>query len=48
MLFDLLDTVKRRQLGLTLTSNLPLADLTGVLGDAAVARIDRICKRIEL
>jgi DNA replication protein DnaC len=46
--FDLLDTLKRRQLGITVTSNLSLAELTGVLGDAAVARIDRMCTQIQL
>lgn len=48
MIFDLLDTIKRRQLGLTVTSNLPLKDLVGKLGDAATARLYRLCKEIVL
>lgn len=47
-IFDLMDTIKRRQLGITVTSNLPLADLTRILGDAAVARLDRMCTAITL
>jgi DNA replication protein DnaC len=47
-IFDLLDTIKRRQLGVTVTSNLQLSDLTRILGDAAVARLDRMCTKITL
>lgn len=47
-LFDLLDTIKRRQLAITVTSNLDLPALTKLMGDAAVARLDRICTRIAL
>jgi DNA replication protein DnaC len=47
-LFDLLDTIKRRQLAITVTSNLDLPALTKLMGDAAVARLDRICTRIVL
>ena len=46
--FDLVDTIKRRQVGLTITSNLPLEELIASLGDAAVSRLDRMCRRIEL
>ena len=46
--FHWLDTLKRRQHGLTITSNLPLEKLTDYLGDAAVARIMRLCERVEL
>jgi DNA replication protein DnaC len=46
--FHWLDTLKRRQHGLTVTSNLPLEALTGYLGDAAVARIMRVCERVQL
>lgn len=53
-LLDVVDKIKRRQLGITITSNLPLIgpdrskDLRSVLGDAVVARLDKICTRIEL
>jgi DNA replication protein DnaC len=45
--FYWLDTLKRHRHGLTVTSNRPLQELTGVLGDAAVARIDRICTQVR-
>ena len=48
MVFDLLDTIKRRQLSITVTSNVALCDLTRTLGDAAVARLDRRCTKIQL
>lgn len=53
MLFDLFDTIKRRQLGVTVTSNLPLVgdkgkDLRSVLSDQVVARIHQVCRVIEL
>jgi DNA replication protein DnaC len=48
MIFDLLDTIKRRQLGITVTSNLPLQDLAPKIGDAATARLHRLCREIEL
>lgn len=48
MIFDLIDTIKRRQLGLTVTSNQPLRGLAQKLGDAATARLYRICREIEL
>jgi DNA replication protein DnaC len=54
-LFALLDTLKRRQIGLTLTSNLPLIsrdpsreDLRVKITDQAVSRIAQICKLIDL
>jgi DNA replication protein DnaC len=46
--FYWLDTLKRHCHGLTVTSNRPLQDLTGILGDAAVARIYRIWSVISL
>jgi len=46
--FDLLDTIKRRQLGLTVTSNLSLADMSGKIGEAAAARLFAICREIQL
>jgi DNA replication protein DnaC len=46
--FYWLDTLKRHCHGLTVTSNRPLQELTGILGDAAVARIDRICTQIRM
>jgi hypothetical protein len=46
--FHWLDTLKRHQHSLTVTSNLPLSELTKYLGDAATARIDRLCTQIEL
>ena len=55
MLFDLFDTIKRRQIGLTVTSNLPLIskdpgkqDLRKVLGEPVVSRLYRICTEIQL
>jgi DNA replication protein DnaC len=55
MLFDIFDTIKRRQLGLTITTNLPLKkrekdkkDLRDVLGDEVVSRLYRLCREIEL
>lgn len=54
MLFDLFDTIKRRQLGLTVTSNLPLIskdgkpDLLGVMGESVVSRLYRICTEIQI
>lgn len=55
MLFDLFDTIKRRQLGLTVTSNLPLVskqpgkpDLRAVLGEPVASRLYRICEEIQL
>jgi hypothetical protein len=48
MIFDLLDTIKRRQLGITVTSNLPLRNLASKLGEAATARLYRLCHEIEI
>ena len=46
MLFDLFDTIKRRQLGLSLTSNLTLAETAALLGEAAHARLYALCEEI--
>jgi DNA replication protein DnaC len=46
--FDLLDTLKRRQLGITITSNLRLDELSASLGTAAATRIERLCRQVEL
>jgi DNA replication protein DnaC len=54
MLWNLLDTITRRQLRLTVTSNLPMIsqdgkpDLKGKLGSAIISRLDQICRRVEL
>jgi hypothetical protein len=50
MLFDLFDTIKRRQLELTIMTNLPLKkkDLRDVLGGEVVSRLYRLCREIEL
>ncbi len=55
MIFDLLDTIKRRQLAITVTSNLPIftedkekKDIRAALGEAAAARLYKLCKEIEL
>jgi DNA replication protein DnaC len=55
MLFDIFDTIKRRQQGLTITTNLPMMkkekdkkDLRDVLGDEVVSRLYRLCREIEL
>lgn len=46
--FDLLDTICRRQLGLTVTSNVGLAQLAQTMGSPVISRLDRICKVIQL
>lgn len=54
MLFDLFDSIDRRMLALSVTSNLPIKsqtgkpDLRGALSDQVVSRLYRICKVIEL
>jgi DNA replication protein DnaC len=53
MLFSVLDRIKRRQLGLSVTSNLPLIsedekDLRQKLTDEVAARIDQICSQIDM
>lgn len=49
-LFDVVDTIYKRQLGLTITSNLSLSELARdeILHPAIVARIDAICTAIEV
>ena len=54
-LFNLLDVIKRRMLGLSVTSNLPMIskdpgkpDLRKYLGEEVVSRLYRICRAIEL
>jgi DNA replication protein DnaC len=48
--FELLDRIWRKQLGLTVTSNVPLRDLeaSGKLSSKAASRIFRLCSQIEL
>jgi hypothetical protein len=41
-IFDALDTIKRRRLGLSATTNLAMRDLAAAIGDAALARIDAV------
>ena len=48
MLFDLLDTIKRRQLGITVTSNLRLEEFARKLPRGADVRVYRLCREIEL
>jgi DNA replication protein DnaC len=56
IVFDLFDTIARRQQSITMTSNLPLIatdpdkpeDLRGSLGEAVVARIDNLCTEVVL
>ncbi|MFA5387692.1 MAG: hypothetical protein WC322_04920 [Candidatus Paceibacterota bacterium] len=55
VLFDLLDTIKRRQLGVSITGNLPLVskggsgrDMRQVLTDQVVSRIYRVCTEVKL
>lgn len=53
MLFDLFDTIKRRQLALTVTSNMPMfakdgKDLRSILGDPVVSRLHTICTEIQI
>jgi DNA replication protein DnaC len=54
MIWDILDTIKRRELSLTVSSNLPMItkdkrpDLRAKLGDAIVSRLYQICEVIEL
>ena len=49
-IFSLIDTIYRKQLGISLTSNLELGDLARSerLPQAAVSRIDRMCRVILL
>jgi DNA replication protein DnaC len=52
-LFGLLDTMKRREIRLTYTSNLPLIsrngdDLRAKLTDQVVSRLDKLCQPIDL
>lgn len=48
MLFHIFDTIKRRNMGLTVTSNLSMSKIGPHIGEAAFARIQRICREIEL
>jgi DNA replication protein DnaC len=50
VLFDLIDTIYRRNLGLTVTSNLSLRELaaSGQVHPSIVRRFDDICEVIEL
>lgn len=47
-IYNLIDNLYRRQVGLTVTSNLSLRDLTDKVGPAVVRRIDDMCEVIEL
>jgi DNA replication protein DnaC len=48
VLFDLFDTIYRRNLGLTMTSNFSLRELRDQLDGSILRRIDDICTVIEL
>lgn len=55
VLFDLLDTIKRRQLGVSITGNLPLfdeqqggLDLRPVLTHQVVSRLYKLCKAVKV
>ena len=49
MLWDIFDTIKRRQLKLTVSSNLNMIpELKDKLGEAIVSRISQLCKVVEL
>lgn len=48
MLFDVLDIIRRRDLGLTVTSNLGISDLPGYIGEAATVRLHKICRVVDL
>lgn len=47
-LFDLFDTIYKRSLSLTITSNYALADLNRSLDPSIVRRIDDICQAVEV
>ena len=53
-MFDLFDTMKRKQLSLSVTSNVPLyvkdskRDLRAKLSDPVASRIYALCKAIEI
>ena len=47
-IYTLIDNLYRRQVGLTVTSNLSLNDLTDKVGPAVVRRIDDMCEVLEL
>lgn len=46
VLYDLVDKLYRHEHGLTVTSNLDLAALPAVLGEAMVRRIDDLCEEV--
>jgi DNA replication protein DnaC len=50
VLFDLIDTIYKRKLGLTITSNCSLKDLAydGIVHPSIVRRIDDICLAVEV
>lgn len=48
MLFDLVDTIYRRGLGLTVTSNFGLRELRDQIDGSVLRRIDDICQVVEL
>lgn len=47
-LFDLFDTIYKRGLSLTVTSNYSLGDLTQSLDPSIVRRIDDVCQAVEV
>jgi len=54
VLFDLLDTIKRRQLGISITGNLPMIDRNGgkdlrqVLTNQVVSRLFKLCTEVPV
>lgn len=48
VLFDLVNTLYSRKLGLTITSNLSLTELMRVLDTSIVRRIDDMCQAVEV
>lgn len=48
MLFYIFDTIMRRNMGLTVTSNLAMDKIGKHVGEAAFARIARICREISM
>jgi DNA replication protein DnaC len=48
MLFALLDTIKRKQLGLTVTSNKGMKEIAAVIGNQSHSRLYALCEVLEL
>jgi DNA replication protein DnaC len=48
ILFDLIDTLYRQQHAITMSSNVDLAGLEGILSAAMIRRLDEVCQVIQI